>query len=728
MEEVVANNSLETIRRFLNRGVWDNLDDLNDAVEFILNEMTLDEKLHLIYGKGFHAASLPRLAIPKLNMSDASMGMRQTPWPKEKGVEPGTAFPATLMLAASWNIELAYLYASSVAEEFRSRNVQVLLGPGVNIYRHPQCGRNFEYFGEDPFLTSQMACAYIKAVIKTGVMPVIKHFAANNCENKRKNCNSVVDERTLREIYFPAFKAAVVDGGVPGIMSAYNLLNGEYCGESQFLLNDILRDEWGFDGVVMSDWDSIWHTEKALKYGVDLEMPGEGQTDIFEPRKVKKLIDEGRVSVSDMDTKIRNILRPCLRLGLYGSDWAKPELSERAEIHSEIALRTAREGIVLLKNDALLPISVENRPNIVLIGPLALRTPTSGRGSGAVLSDNPVSLAEAFKRLYPNGTILRKFDEDQISKADAVVVCVGNNENFFIKDYRGGVSEKDSILEEQSTFNDSFSPKEGEGTDRPSFELSKSHIRLIEDCFSLNENIIVNIVAGSGVEMNTWIDKVKAVLFLFYPGQNGSFAAMEIIFGKVNPSGKLPFSIERHIEDNASNANFNIDWDDSSDMKQAGLRCYQDICYKECLMVGYRHFSTNNISPLFCFGHGLSYTEFEYSALRFSFGDALLKLSLKIKNIGDIAGYEIVQVYISDLESSSPRPLLELKAFSKIFLNSGEEEEIDFTLDVAAFSFWAENEQEWIFEDGEFEIKVGSSLEDIRLKYILTLEEQNFQK
>jgi beta-glucosidase len=450
-------------------------------------------------------------------------------------------------------------------------------------------------------------------------------------------------------------------------------------------------------------------------------MPGDGQTDIFAPEKVKRVIEKGEIREEDIEKKVRNILRPCLRLGLYAENWHKPELKEREKIHSQVALATAREGIVLLKNEDLLPvIAGTSNKKVVLIGPLALRTPTAGRGSGAVLPKKAISLAEAFKKSYPDGIVLHEFNAEIIEDAEAVIVCVGNNENFLIKDYRkasGKVLDDEIIMDEQASFNDANSPNEGEGTDRVSFKLSEKHIELIKKCASLNDKIIVNIVAGSGVEMNSWIDKVKAVLFLFYPGENGTIAAMEIISGKINPSGKLPMSIEKNIEDNSAHENFNLDWADDSNVKMLGIREYQDVYYKEGVFVGYRHFSTRDIKPLFCFGHGLSYSKFAFSNLKVnSVVDGHLKISFNIKNVSDIDGYETAQVYIRDLESSVKRPAFELKGFSKVFIEKGKEKIVEIELDDSAFAFWSEDLKGWNIEDGEFEIMVGSSVESIHLR------------
>ena len=699
---------------------WENGKQLDEAVEEILQAMSFEDKNSLIFGRGFNAAAIESVGIPPLNMSDASMGMRQTPWPEVKGQEPATAFPATIMLSATWNEEIAYEYGKAVAEEFRARGIQVLLGPGINIYRHPQCGRNYEYLGEDPYLVSSLVVPYIKAVQEVGVMAVVKHFAANNSENKRKNSNSFIGEQALREIYLPGFEAAVTKGGVLGVMTGYNLLNGTYCGESKELIQDILRGEWGFEGLVMSDWVGIWNPEIALKYGVDLEMPGKGQTDVFSPETIQQYLSDGTVSIEDVDYKVKNIIRACLKLNLYNPDWSMPELNDKKK-HSEIALQTAREGIVLLKNfDKILPLKPETCGDVIMLGPIAERTPTSGTGSGAVLPENVVNLADAFRANYPNGTVLSTFDTEAIKAASEVIVCVGNNEGFKPTDHRSP-SIKSSIMEEQEFFNDVSYDREGEGHDRISFSLSPKHNELIAKCCSLNSNVVIIFTSGGAVDMSAWINNVKAVMWIFYPGEIGARAAIEILSGKVNPSGKLPVSIEKNIEDNSANKNFTLDWDDNSDMKQCGIRNYQDVVYEEGLFIGYRHFDSHNVEPLFCFGHGLSYTEFDYSNLKALINGNEVEVSLDIQNTGDLSGSEIVQIYVSDLESSQIRPDKELKGFKKVYLEAGEKKTISLVLDERAFSFWSENEHKWGVEAGEFKVLIGSSSRDIRLSQTIKL-------
>jgi len=696
---------------------------IEKEVRKLVGKMTLDEKLSMIHGHGFNIGAVPRLGITEINMSDASMGLRITPWPKVKGLDLSTAFPASVLLAATWDPDMAYNYAKAVAEEFRARNIHVLLGPGINIYRSPLCGRNYEYMGEDPFLTSTMVVPYIKGVESMRVIPVVKHFVANNSENKRKNSNSVVDERTLREIYFPGFKAAVEDGQTPGLMNAYNLLNGTYCGENKWLLKDVLRGEWGFKGMVISDWTSLWNSELAAKSGCDIEMPGGRRVKIMGPDSLKRLLKEGKITEKDLDEKVSNLIRPCLKYGLYDKNWQDASLNKRDE-HAGIALKTAREGITLLKNDdKLLPLTTKKVKKVVVIGPTARKTPTTGGGSGGVTPENPISIWDGMKSIYGDkATLLTAFDEQKIKDADAVIVCVGLNTDLKLKDFRKKNETPASVEEEQAAFNKrGKDPIEGEGRDRPVFGLPDYQNDLIIKCAEANPNAVVMITAGSAVDMLPWIDKIKGIVWMYYPGQNGSQAAAEIVAGKVNPSGKLPFTFDKRLEDNAAYGNFGLSWGNNGEPKMAGYRKYWDVHYKEGIFLGYRHYDKKEMEPLFPFGYGLSYTTFGYSDLKTEKKGENVLVTFTVKNTGDMDGAETAQLYVGDPECSVPRPVKELKGFKKVFLKKGEAQTVTIELDKSAFSFWDPETKKWTLEPGKFNIFVGSSSRDIRLNDTITL-------
>ena len=704
-------------------------DELDAKAQKLVGQLTLDEKLDMIHGNGFNIAPVSRLGIPPINMSDASMGLRITPWPACKGLEPSTAFPASILLAATWNPQQVYKYAQAVTEEFRARNIHILLGPGINIYRSPLCGRNYEYMGEDPFLTSSMVVPYVRAVRDVGCIPTVKHFVANNSEPRRKQANSVVSERALREIYFPGFRAAVQEGEALGIMSAYNLLNGVYCAENDWLLKEVLRNEWGFRGMVVSDWDSMWNSELAVNSGVDIEMPGGQQTFVLAPKKIEQLLKEKKTTIEEIDSKVFHLIRPCLEMNMYTTNWAKPELNKLDE-HAQVALQTAREGMVLLKNNGLLPLFPEKVNKIVVIGPTAKKTPTTGGGSGGVRPESPVSIWDGIKKIYgEKAELLEQFDAEKIASADAVVVCVGYNTGLKLDDPRK--KQKKSIAEEQAAFNKAekesawkLDNSEHEGADRPGYSLPEAQNQLIARCAEANKQTAVLYVAGGGIAM-PWVDKVASILWMGYPGQNGALAAAEIVAGKTNPSGKLPFSIEKKLEDNAALGRFHISWSDAENgpSKMAGVRKYWDIPYSEGIFVGYRHLDKENIQPQFCFGHGLSYTTFAYSDLKAEKRKGGgIRLSFNITNTGKRAGSEVAQVYVGDLQCSQPRPPKELKGFKKVALAPGESKRVEVELPLSAFAFWNPETKKWTIEPGAFDLLVGSSSRDIRLRDTLRVK------
>ena len=683
----------------------------------LVSKMTLDEKLSMIHGQGFNMAAIERLGIPAINMSDASMGLRVSQWPKCKGLEPSTAFPASLLLTATWDRNQAYRYAHAVAEEFRARNIHILLGPAINIYRNPLCGRNFEYTGEDPYLTASMVVPYVKAVTDIRVLPVVKHFVANNSDNRRKVSSSEVSERALREIYFPGFKAAVKQGHTPAIMNAYNLLNGVYCGENKWLLKDVLRKEWGFNGMVISDWSSIWNSELAAKSGVDIEMPGGKQSTAISPDNMKKLLKDGKITEQEIDSKVIHLIAPCLKYGLYEKDWQRPELNKLQE-HAETALQTARKGITLLKNKAgALPVLPETVTNIVVLGPAAASTPTTGSGSGGVRPDEPVSIWDGIQRFYGDkAELLADFDSNKVARADAVIVCCGLNSGLKLGDLRKNKKKAPPDPGLPKFTKNQTGPIEGEGTDRGNFGLPQYQNNLIKKCAETNQRTILLLTAGAAVDMRPWVDKVPGIMWLYYPGQNGALAAVEIVAGKTNPSGHLPFTYDRRLEDNAAFHDLGLSWSDKRKWHTAGIRSYQRVEYSEGIFLGYRHYDKAGIKPLFPFGHGLSYTTFNYSNLEIKPAQAdSIEVSFLVKNSGKRHGAAVPQVYVGDQDCSIPRPVKELKGFERLSLDPGKEKTVHIILDRSAFAFWSPATKHWTLEPGKFTIYIGESAGDIRL-------------
>lgn len=652
-----------------------------EKAQGILKQMTDDEKLKLIAGiDTMFTKGVPRLGVRRLRMADASMGLRD-------GDTPGTAFPAAIALAATWNRKVAADYGVAVGAEFRAAQIDVLLGPGVNIYRVPQCGRNFEYLGEDPILAAAISTAYIKGAQSQGVAATVKHLAGNNMDWHRCVSNSVIDERTLREVYLPAFESAIHEAGVLSVMTGYNLLNGEYAGESEKLVRDLILNEWGFEGVVMSDWCGLWTAEKAFNSGLHLEMPDEKA---WKLDKLKELLSQGTITHEELDHKCLAILKWTFAIEQLQA--AMPKGQRKCPAHAQVALDVARKGTVLLKNSgALLPLKL-NSGHINIVGPCAFPTPTSGGGAAKVDAIDPKSVVGSVMELAPGLDIVRS--EKGMDSAEAVIVCVG--------------------------FNDKI---EHEGSDRP-FELPWEQEGLIRRCVEANPKTIVVIFAGGAVSMDNWVDRAAAVLHGWYPGENGALAIAEILLGRSNPSGKLPISIERRWQDSPAHKNYIPEGGATYEAPNyiGRHRPVFDVRYEEGVFCGYRHYDKHHIEPLFPFGHGLSYTTFEYSGLALQRDDSGgITVSFTVKNSGSVAGDEIAQVYVGDVEASVPRPYRELKGFESVSLQPGQSTTVKIALSKRAFSFYDVTAKAWRLEPGAFRIQVGASARDIRLEETISL-------
>jgi len=665
----------------------------------LLGKMTLEEKISLLGGHNmFYTSGIERLGIPPLLMSDATAGVRMMDHIRER-IGKSTAFPCPVALAATWNPNLAYQYARSIGEECRAAGIHILLGPGVNIYRISQNGRNFEYFGEDPYLGARMVEQYVTGVQSTGVIATLKHFLCNNHEYHRRTTNVLVDDRTLHEIYLPIFKAGI-DAGAMAVMTAYNQVRGEYCGQSQFVISDLLRKQLGFKWLVMSDWWSTFDPEKTIKSGLDLEMPGESTGepwidalgDIYVKSHAKRLLEAGKISEADIDRMVRSFLRTAIAMDLFNK---KPDTTYLAKFddHERIALNTAREAIVLLKNNGILPLSSSAR--IIVTGPNANTVP-AGQGSAFVEGYNKITLAEAMTKVFgANAVYLEKPSSEDLKNARAVVINIGTADS--------------------------------EGYDRP-FDLPAETEQFIMDVASHNPNVVVVVNSGGGINMTRWIDRVAALLYAFYPGQIGNIAVAEILSGKVNPSGKLPFTIERNFADSPgagyipAGQVMEHNWNNDLNIKLP----INTVSYHEGVFVGYRWYESKNIEPLFWFGHGLSYTTFALSNLKApktgTAANPRIEFSVDVKNTGTMAGAEVVQVYVEDVEASVPRPKKELKAFRKIFLQPGEKQTVQFTLGKEAFAFYDAAKKEWVVEPGEFVLHVGTSAKEILQKQSVVLK------
>jgi len=657
----------------------------------VLAKLSVDDKLQLISGhNSFFIKGFPQYGMPELYLSDATGGVNIRRNLSQQ-LEKSTAFPAPVGLASTWNPALAYAYAHSIGEECRAGGVAVLLGPGMNIYRIAQGGRNFEYFGEDPYLAARMIERYVPGVLDTGTIPTLKHFFANNTDHHRRTSNSVLDERAMHEIYLPAFKAGV-DAGAMAVMTSYNQVNGEWTGQSEFVITELLRKELGYRWLVMTDWWSVWDAEKIIRSGQDLEMPGEK----FIKADAKRLLKTGKVTEAQIDRMAKSIIRTCIAMGLYDRPVKDETLLAKFPEHEQVALQTAREAIVLLKNKSgVLPLKKDVAKKILLTGLFAENLPRGG-GSAEVEGYNTITMLQALKAAYGETLEYVKTPTDaQISSADVVLLSTGTLDT--------------------------------EGCDRP-FALPEKDEAQVKRAVTLNPRTVVIVNSGGGIKMTDWDEKAAAILYSWYPGQTGYRALAEVLTGDVNPSGKLPITIEKRFEDSPgagylpAGEKLYSGWEQDNNM---GHPLYQ-IEYKEGVFVGYRWYEAKKIQPLYAFGHGLSYSKFEYSELKISPAivrpEGRVTVEFKVTNGSAVEGAEITQLYVRDTHASVPRPEKELKGFSKIMLKPGESRVVRIRVTGRDLGFWDSANHDWKTEPGEFQIMVGGGSDQIALKGSFSVE------
>jgi beta-glucosidase len=662
----------------------------NDAkVEGLLERMTLEEKIQVLHGafrRGFigYVPAIPRLGIPELALTDGPAGVRHG---------PGTAFPAPVALAATWDRALAHGYGAALGAETKAKGQNILLGPMVNIVRVPEGGRNFETFGEDPYLTAQIATAEIRGIQSQGVMAEVKHYAANNQEKDRLQVSADVDERTLREIYLPAFEAAVKEAKVGSVMAAYNKVNGTFSSENPHLLKDILKNEWAFDGFVVSDWGATHSTVDAANNGLDIEMPGGA----FFGEPLLAAVRAGQVSQPTIDDKVRRILRMMIRFGFLDHPAKVGPIDYKAQ--RQVARRVAEAGVVLLKNEGnLLPLDVSNAKPIAVIGAYADNAASGGGGSARMAPLNTLSPLGALAERIGNRTILQflKFvPGTDLSKSDPATTGAG-----LLADAAALARECDLALVFARDF-------ETEGADRVTITLPNEQDELINAVVRANPRTVVVLNTGCMVLLNSWADSVPAIVQAWYSGADDGNVVADVLLGDVNPSGKLPITFPRKREDTGI-----VTAEQYPGANGKGV-------YSEGVFIGYRHFDKENIAPQFTFGHGLSYTTFEYGNLKLSrnrikAGESLT-VELPLKNTGRREGAEVVQFYVQDLQASVPRPLKELKAFEKVMLRPGETKPVRVTLDLRSMAFYDVTKKQWTVEPGQFKVMAGSSSRDIRV-------------
>lgn len=652
-------------------------------IKKLVSEMTLEEKAGMCSGADFwHTKAVERLGIPAVMMSDGPYGLRKQEGEADHlGLNESiktVCFPAGVSTASSFNRELVGKLGETLGEECQSENIGVLLGPAMNIKRSPLCGRNFEYYSEDPYVSSQMAAAYIKGLQSKNVGACPKHFYANNMEEKRQTASSELDERTAREIYLASFEGAVKEAKPWSIMCSYNRINGTYAAENREALTEILRDEWGFDGFVVSDWGAANNRVPDLKAGLDLEMPATGG---ITDRQIIEAVQNGTLDESDIDRACERIIDITFRCQENRNECA---VMDRDRDH-EIARKIAEECMVLLKNDGALPLNEEQK--IAFIGKYAERPRYQGGGSSHINSYKVSSALDAVKE-YKNITYAQGFD-DASDETDETLLAEA------IK-----AAEKADAAVIFAGLPDSY---ESEGYDRKHIKMPPNQNHLIEEICKVQKNVVVVLHNGSPVEM-PWISKVSAVLESYLGGEALGEVQRDILFGKVNPSGKLAESFPVRLQDNPSYLSYRV--------KKEKVH-YQEECF-----VGYRYYDSKEMEVLFPFGHGLSYTTFEYSNLkpdreRMTDGETV-NVTVDIKNTGKTAGKETVQLYVSPADCDVIRPVKELKGFEKVSLEPGEQKTVRFTLDKRAFAYWDTEKSDWRVSEGAYGILIGASSRDIR--------------
>jgi len=697
--------------------------DVEAEIENILSQMTTEEKVAMVHAQSkFSSPGVPRLGVPEIWCTDGPHGIRpevlwdewdQAGWTNDST----TAFPALTALSATWDRDLGYLYGEVLGEEALYRKKNVILGPGVNIYRTPLNGRNFEYFGEDPYLTSEMVVPYIEGVQSKGVAACVKHFALNNNEVNRHVSNVNIDDRTLYEIYLPAFKAAVQKAGVWAVMPAYNLYQDEHACSNRRLITDILKGEWGFDGVTISDWGGVHNTLQTVDNGLDMEFGSwtdglySGASNAYDnyymARPYLEALSKGETSEDILNDKVRRILRLEFRTNMrenkdeYGS-LCSPE-------HYAAARKIGAESIVLLKNEGkILPIPSDAK--ILVVGENAIKMMTVGGGSSSLKVKDEILPLDGIKARFPNVDYQRGYVGDVSGEYNGVTSGQDLSESRgaaqLVADAVSAAESADYIIFIGGL--NKSAHQDCEDSDRFGYELPYNQDAVIEALAETGKKLVVVNISGNAVAM-PWVDKVDAILQDWYLGTQAGNSLADVLSGDVNPSGKMPFTIPVKMEDGPLKTVQQYPGVLREGVKIDGMGVY-DVDYTEGIYIGYRWYEKQNVMPLFAFGHGLSYTTFEY-------GDAKVsgkKVSVSVKNTGSTDGAEVVQLYVASKESAVDRPVKELKDFKKVYLKPGESANVEFTLEDEDFAYFDADAHKWVSERGKYDIMIGSASDDIR--------------
>ena len=715
----------------------------NDAkINALIKKMTLEEKVAMIHGSSsFTSGGVQRLGIPEYTSSDGPHGVRPEfgrDWAPDKDAnDSGTYLPTGNTLAATWNPALGYAYGQVLGSEAKFRGKDVILGPGINIIRTPLNGRNFEYQSEDPFLVSRMAVGYIKGVQDQGVSACVKHYAANNQETKRTTVDVDMSERALNEIYLPGFKAAVQEAGVNTLMGSYNKFRGQWATHNDYLMNKILKDQWGFKGFVMSDWGAVHSTMEAINNGTDMEMGTDlllmnqtvSQTAGGPAKKVElstvypkfflgdtvvTLVKSGKVKEELIDDKVRRILRVMYKTNMMEGAKRTPGAYATKE-HAATALKVAEEGIVLLKNEGnILPLKKASLKTVAIIGENAERANSMGGGSSQVKAKYEITPLQGLKNELGSGVTVnyvqgykiarnQKADAamiqqavDAASKADVAIVVGG-----WTHGYNYAVWDDNAY--------------DAEGPDKPDMNMPFGQDELIQAVLKANPNTIVVLMGGGPIDVSAWEKQAKGIVEAWYPGMEGGNAIAKVLLGTVNPSGKLPMTFPVKLADSPAHKIGNYPTDNPSDPNAVVEH------YKDDIFVGYRYYDTYKVAPQYAFGYGLSYTTFKYDNLTVTPGQKNATVKFTVTNTGKVAGAEVAQVYVHDDQASVKRPEKELKGFQKVFLQPGESKTVTLTLNTNAFQFYDEAKKAWVLEPGKFGVLVGGSSRDIRLTGNVTM-------
>ena len=744
------------------------LEEMNSKIEEIIKKLTLEEKVRMIHGDAlFYSGDVERLSIPAVNMSDGPMGVRQE-FPKASWIPVGnsddfvTYCPSNSAIAATWNKDLAYEAGIVMGQEARGRGKDVILGPGINIKRVPANGRNFEYMSEDPYLISQLVVPLINGIQESDVAACVKHFALNNQETERLWVNVEIDERALREIYLPGFEAAVKDGKTESLMGAYNLFRGKHCCEDKSLLKDILRDEWGYDGTIISDWGAVHDTKAAAESPLDIEMSVTYDFDDYKlANPLIEAVKKGGAKEKDIDEKVRHILLMMFRLKMIGAlaGERKAGCYNTPEHRSKVK-EVADESFVLLKNDdKRLPLSDKNVKELLVIGDNAERLHASGGGSAEIKALYEISplmgikshLGGNTKVTYKRGYYVSPKEESQESWQEkstdenldqSAVVNARKQVSDEIRKKRDEL--RDEAVKAAAHFKDVIlvvglnHDYDVEGFDRDDITLPYEQDQLIEEVLKVNPDTVIVVMAGNAVSMGKWKDKAKAILWQWYCGMEGGNSLADIIFGKINPSGKLPESMPYKMEDCGALALGEYPGRPLNDEEKKRMNAHLTEEYKDGIYVGYRYYEKYNVPVQYCFGHGLSYTSFEYSNISVDLDETVIKnakdkyfdgdeiildekikndiaanVFCSVKNTGEYFGKEIIEIYVGKNDSHVDRPIKELKGFKKAALEAGRECRASIELPLMAFSYYNKEKRAFVAETGKYQIYVGKSLQDI---------------